>query len=133
MAPGRRIYKMEVIKKARELAEEILKTSEYLLMQEAQEAVDNDEEGAGLLQDMELLQQEYIKSAREGASPEELGELEEILKSKHQELMEYEPTAHMIKSKAAFDRLITMINREITSGITGGCDSGDCSGCSGCN
>lgn len=123
---------MEVMKKARELAEEILKTHEYSLMTSAQEAVDNDEEGLGLLQDMELLQQEYIKSAREGAAEEELAMLEDILKSKHEELMDYEPTAHMIKSKAAFDRLIAMINKEITSGITG-CSDDDCSGCSGCH
>lgn len=123
---------MEVIKKARELAEEILKTPEYAMMISSQEAVDNDEEGSALLQDMELLQQEYIKSAREGATAEDLKMLEEILKSKHDELMEYEPTAHMIMSKAAFDRLIAMINKEITSGITG-CTTDDCSGCSGCN
>ncbi len=123
---------MEVIKKARELAEEILKTPEYALMTSSQEAVDNDEEGAALLQDMELLQQEYIKSAREGASEDDMKMLEDILKSKHEELMVYEPTAHMIKSKAAFDRLIAMINKEITSGITG-CTTDDCAGCSGCN
>ena len=123
---------MEVIKKARELAEEILETSEYAMMTASQEAVDNDEEATALIQDMELLQQEYIKSAREGASEDELKMLEEILKSKHDELMEYEPTAHMIKSKAAFERLIAMINKEITSGITG-CTTDDCAGCSGCN
>jgi len=123
---------MEVIKKARELAEEILKTSEYAMMTASQEAVDNDEDGTALIQDMELLQQEYIKSAHEGASEDELKMLEEILKSKHEELMEYEPTAHMIKSKAAFERLVAMINKEITSGITG-CTTDDCAGCSGCN
>jgi cell fate (sporulation/competence/biofilm development) regulator YlbF (YheA/YmcA/DUF963 family) len=125
---------MEVINKARELAEEILKTPEYAMMTAAQETVDLDDEAAALLQDMELLQQEYIKSAREGADAGELKELEEILKSKHMELMEYEPTAHFIKSKAAFDRLIAMINKEITSGITGSdCSTDDCAGCSGCN
>lgn len=123
---------MEVIKKAQELAEEILKTQEYVTMTAAQEAVDNDDEGAGLIQDMELLQQEYIKSAREGASADELKELEEILKSKHEEIMSYEPTAHLVKAKGAFDRLIAMINKEITSGITG-CSTDDCAGCSGCN
>lgn len=123
---------MEVIKKAKELAEEILKTSEYVMMKSAQEAVDNDEDGAGLIQDMELLQMEYMKSAREGAAEQELKDLEEILKEKHSEIMAYEPTAHMIKSKAAFDRLIAMINNEITSGITG-CSTDDCAGCSGCN
>ena len=123
---------MEVIKKARELAEEILKTSEYAMMTASQEAVDNDEEATALIQDMELLQKEYIKSAHEGASEDELKMLEEILKSKHEELMYYEPTAHMIKSKAAFERLVAMINKEITSGITG-CTTDDCAGCSGCN
>jgi len=123
---------MEVIKKAKELAEEILKTPEYVMMKSAQEAVDNDEDGAGLIQDMELLQMEYMKSAREGAAEQELKDLEEILKEKHSEIMAYEPTAHMIKSKAAFDRLIAMINNEITSGITG-CSTDDCAGCSGCN
>ncbi len=123
---------MEVIKKAKDLAEEIIKTQEYIMMNSAQEAVDNDEDGAGLIQDMELLQQEYMKSAREGATEEDLKMLEDILKSKHAEIMEYEPTAHMIKSKAAIDRLIAMINKEITSGITG-CATDDCSGCSGCN
>ncbi|MDX1359707.1 MAG: YlbF family regulator [Clostridia bacterium] len=125
---------MEVINKARELAEEILKTPEYARMTAAQEAVDIDEEATALLQDMELLQQEYIRSAREGAHEDELSELEDILKSKHSELMEYEPTAHLIRSKGAFDRLIAMINKEITSGITGsGCSTDDCAGCSGCN
>ena len=123
---------MEVIKKAQELAQEILKTPEYVLMKSAQEAVDNDEEGAGLIQDMDLLQQEYMKSAREGSSELELKEIEDILKEKHSEIMAYEPTAHMIKAKAAFDRLIAMINKEITSGITG-CTTDDCAGCSGCN
>ena len=123
---------MEVIKKAKELADEILKTQEYIMMKSAQEAVDNDEDGAGLIQDMELLQQEYMKSAREGATEEDLKMIEGILKSKHEEIMEYEPTSHMIKSKSAFDRLIAMINKEITNGITG-CSSDDCSGCSGCN
>ncbi|MCK5757486.1 MAG: YlbF family regulator [Clostridiales bacterium] len=123
---------MEVIKKAKELAEEIIKTQEYIMMNSAQEAVDNDEDGAGLIQDMELLQQEYMKSAREGTTEEDLKMLEDILKSKHAEIMEYKPTAHMIKSKAAFDRLIATINKEITSGITG-CATDDCSGCSGCN
>ncbi len=123
---------MEVIKKAKELAEEIIKTQEYIMMNSAQETVDNDEDGAGLIQDMELLQQEYMKSAKEGATEEDLKMLEDILKSKHTEIMEYELTANMIKSKAAFDRLIAMINKEITSGITG-CATDDCSGCSGCN
>ncbi len=123
---------MEVIKKAKELAEEIVKTPEYKMMNTSQEAVANDEEGSALLQDMELLQQEYMKSAQEGESEEELKMLEDILQSKHEELMGYEPTAHMIKSKATFDRLIKLINNEITSGITG-CAADDCAGCSGCN
>ncbi|MCD6322504.1 MAG: YlbF family regulator [Clostridiales bacterium] len=109
---------MEVVKKAKELADEIIKTQEYIMMKSAQEAVDNDEDGAGLVQDMELLQQEYIKSVKEGATEEDLKMLEDILKSKHEDIMKYELTAHMIKSKAAFDRLISMINKEITSGIT---------------
>lgn len=123
---------MEVIKKARELAEEILKTEEYLNMNAAEEIMSNDEEGAGLMQDMDLLQKEYIKSAREGESEEDLLELEQYLKEKHSELLEYPPTGDYIRAKSAFDMLIKKINSEITAGITG-CSADDCGGCSGCN
>ena len=81
MASGRRIDRMDVIEKARELAAAILATEEYLNMTAAEEIMNNDEEGTGLMQDMELLQQEYIKSAREGAGKEELAELEQDRKS----------------------------------------------------
>ena len=124
---------MEVLNKARELAEEILKTPEYVRMTSAEESVENDEAGSALMQDMNLLQQEYIKSAREGTPAEELKLIENMLQDKHSELMDYELTGEMVKTKAAFDRLIKLINKEITSGITGGCSTDDCSGCSGCN
>ncbi|HPJ21502.1 MAG TPA: YlbF family regulator [Clostridia bacterium] len=122
---------MDVIEKARELAAAILATEEYLNMTAAEEIMNNDEEGTGLMQDMELLQQEYIKSAREGAGKEELAELEQYLKEKHDELMAYPATGDYIRAKAGFDRLIKKINSEITSGITG-CSGEDCDGCSGC-
>ncbi len=123
---------MDVIEKARELAAAILKTDEYLNMTAAEEIMSNDEEGTGLMQDMELLQQEYIKSAREGASKEDLLELEQYLQEKHSELLSYPVTGDYIRAKAEFDRLIKKINTEITTGITG-CAEDDCEGCSGCN
>ena len=123
---------MDVMEKARELAAAILKTDEYLNMTDAEEIMNNDEEGTGLMQDMELLQQEYIKSAREGAPREELLELEQYLKEKHSELLAYPATGDYIRAKAEFDRMIKKINSEITSGITG-CAADDCEGCSGCN
>jgi len=132
MASGRRIDRMDVIEKARELANEILKTEEYLSMSAAEEIMNHDEEGVGLMQDMELLQQEYVKSAREGANEVELLELEEYLKEKHAELLSYPATGNYIRAKAAFDSMIKDINNEITAGITG-CSADDCEGCSGCS
>lgn len=132
MAPGRRITGMEVIEKSRELAEEILKTDEYLSMSAAEQIMNNDEEGTALMQDMELLQKEYIKSAGEGVPAEELKELEGYLKEKHGELLEYPPTGNYIRAKGEFDKLIKQINSEIAAGITG-CSTDDCNGCSDCN
>lgn len=123
---------MDVIKKAKELAEEILKTDEYLNLTAAEEVMNNDEEARILMQDMELLQQEYISSVREGSSKEDLAELEQYLQEKHGELTTYAVTSDYIKTKAAFDALIKKINSEITAGITG-CKEDDCSDCSGCN
>ncbi|MBN2883766.1 MAG: YlbF family regulator [Clostridia bacterium] len=123
---------MDVMEKARELAAAIIKTEEYLNLNAAEEIMSNDEEGTGLMQDMELLQQEYIKSAREGAPQDELLEIEQYLKEKHSELLEYSVTGDYIRAKAEFDRMIKNINNEITSGITG-CAKDDCEGCSGCH
>ncbi|MBN2558006.1 MAG: YlbF family regulator [Clostridia bacterium] len=123
---------MEVMKKARELADEIKKTQEYIMMIATQETVDDDDFGSALMQDMNLLQHEYIKSAHEGADEAALKMIEDLLEDKHAELMDYEPTARLIRAKSAFDKLVEAINNEISDGITGGCGEDGCSGCSGC-
>lgn len=132
MASGRRIEKMEVMKKARELAAEILKTDEYARLENARQDVDEDDFAAGLLQDMELLQKEYLRSAREGAGKEELSEIEQLMKEKHEEIMEYDATRELIVAKTAFDKLVKRINTEIMSGIQE-CSDGGCAGCEGCS
>jgi cell fate (sporulation/competence/biofilm development) regulator YlbF (YheA/YmcA/DUF963 family) len=123
---------MDVMKKARELAGEILKTDEYARLENARRDVDEDNFAAGLLQDMELLQKEYLRSAREGAGKEELAEIERIMKGKHEEIMGYDATRELIVAKSSFDKLMQRINAEIMSGIQECSDDG-CAGCEGCS
>lgn len=108
---------MEVIEKAKELAVEIMKTSEYARLVIAREAIEEDDYAAGLIQDMTLMQREYLTSAREGADKRELAIIENLMKKKHEEIMECEISGELIRAKADFDNLIEIINNEIMSSI----------------
>lgn len=123
---------MEVIKKARELAAEIIKTNEYARLASAREVMEEDDQAAGLMQDMTLLQKEYLKSAREGADQKELDMIENLMEEKHEEIMDNEISGELVRAKAGFDNLIKLINKEIMSNIEE-CEEGGCDNCEGCN
>ncbi len=123
---------MEVMKKAGELAAEIIKTNEYARLASAREAMEEDDQAAGLLKDRTLLKKEYLKSAREGAGKKELEMIENLMEEKHKEIMDNEISGELVRAKSGFDNLIKLINREIMSNIEE-CEEGGCDNCDGCS
>lgn len=123
---------MSVIEKAKQLANEIINTDEYNELINCKSNLDNNEEASSLLRDMNLLQTEYIKTVRENLDKDTVDSMENILKSKHDELLENKITYSYIKAKDIFDKLMKEINKVLADGIKlktkkSGCDS--CEGC----
>ncbi len=123
---------MNVFEKASELASEIRESKEYKTLIDCKCKMDNNEEATSLLRDMRLLQEEYIKTVRENIDKDAINSMENILKNKHDELLENEITHDYIIAKDVFDKLMKEINKILAKGIALPTKGNDCENCEGC-
>jgi len=108
---------MSISNKTKELAQEIIKSDEYIMLVETKEKLDNDKVATTLLNDMNILQKEYIKTIRENLDKDAIKSMENILRSKHEELLENEIAHNYIKTKNIFDKMIKSINKQLSEAI----------------
>jgi cell fate (sporulation/competence/biofilm development) regulator YlbF (YheA/YmcA/DUF963 family) len=123
---------MSVFDKANELAAEINESIEYKKLAECKCQLDNDEEATTLLRDMIIMQEEYVKTVRENLDKDAVDSMENLLKNKHQELLDNKITHEYIKAKAVFDQLMKEINKTLAEGIKLKTKTSDCDSCEGC-
>ncbi|MBN2853693.1 MAG: YlbF family regulator [Clostridia bacterium] len=124
---------MKIFEKANELALEIKETKEYRELIDSKCKLDNDEEATSLIRDMRLLQEEYIKTVRENIDKDAVASMENLLKSKHQEILDNEITHRYIIAKEVFDALMKQINKTLADGIALKTKESGCENCGGCN
>ena len=130
-----------IFEKVDELCELIEETKQYNDYLEAEVELENDGHGIDLIKDFNDLQQEYINVYNEGKQ-DEVVSMQNILESRHTELLAYPTTGAYIRAKRALVVLLTGLNTSIlrSLGLTSnseGCDScssdscedGCCGGC----
>ncbi len=123
---------MSVLEKARELGELLAESEQLNRLNSAQDALENDERGMGLLEDYRLLQVEMVKAAQEEGNEEKVGDIKNLLMAKQSEIDDYKLTSEYIFAKTAFDELMKNVNDVITFAITGeACSPSKCSSCGG--
>lgn len=129
---------MDVIEKAKELAQAIAQDERCRRLQVAKAANDSDSPlqemiGQFNLQKMQL-GAEYKK---EPPDRERIKELEKSMRRLYAEIMKTPAMTEYSAAKEAMDELVAQINAIIQLSVsgevdTGGC-SGDCAGCAGCH
>lgn len=131
---------MDVLEKARELAQAIAEDERCKRLQAAKTANDSDKELQDIIGEFNLkklqLNNEFNKPAGE-QSKEKMTKLENELKEIYSKAMANKSMAEYSKAKTAMDELLSHINGIIQMSVTGevsegGC-TGDCSSCGGCH
>ena len=129
---------MDVIEKAKELAQAISQDERCRRLQVAKAANDSDSAlqemiGRFNLQKMQL-GEEYKK---EPPDRDRIRELEQSIRAVYQEIMKTPAMTEYSVAKDAMDELVAQINAIIQLSVSGEVDaagcSGDCAGCSGCH
>lgn len=131
---------MDVLEKARELAQAIAEDERCKRLQAAKIANDSDKELQDIIGEFNLkklqLNNEFNKPA-EQQSKEKMTRLNNELKELYAKAMANKSMAEYTKAKADMDELLTHINNIIQMSVTGevsegGC-TGNCASCAGCH
>lgn len=125
---------MDLIESALDLGKMISKSEEYINLKECEALIMSDNEAIQLLNDLRILQSEFVKAKKDNLGDEALDSLMHIIEMKQDEIYEYRPTGLFFKAKKEFDALMKEISNKILEGVTGQPTScgGDCSGCKSC-
>ena len=89
-----------IFEKVDELCELIEETKQYNDYLEAEVELENDGHGIDLIKDFNDLHQEYITVSKEGKQ-DEVVSMQNILESRHTELLAYPTTVHISVQKCA--------------------------------
>ncbi|HBV96956.1 MAG: hypothetical protein JL50_14755 [Peptococcaceae bacterium BICA1-7] len=127
---------MSIIDKARELGEEIASSLELAQMKEAEIAMINDTQAAGLVEEFNQKQRYYLDLKAQGAEldGDQVKEVEELEKK----VMGNQLIVDFFRKQQNFERIIEQINEIISDAIAGGhncsegCSDDCCTSCSGC-
>ncbi len=124
---------MKLFDTAIELGKTISMSEQYINLKKTEALVMQDEEAKQLLNDLNILQNEYVKAKKEKLDKGSLHSLQNIIDMKKDEINDYGPTGAFFDAKKQFDLLMKEVNNAILKGITGrvGCDAG-CSDCRSC-
>jgi len=106
-----------IFEKAKELAKEITLSKEYKELVDSKYKLDEDKAAKKLMEDMIALQKEYVKTIKENLDKDTMKSMENILKNKHQEVLENNVTHTYIKARENFDKFMKEINNTISEGI----------------
>lgn len=121
-----------ILIKARELGNLLGESDILNRLKKAEQILENDERGMGLMEDYRLLQIELVKATREKKSEVQLTDIRDMLVAKQAEINTYPITLEYIESKNEFDALMKNVNDVITFAISGEEPvSSSCSSCSG--
>jgi len=125
---------MNIIDKAKELGEMIVASEEMTHLKKCEEIVQNDDRARTILNDLDLLQKELIRSYEEKRDESIAENIKERISSKLKEANSNEKISNYFNAGSAFNRLMKSVNDTINYTITGevSCSSGGCSSCSGC-
>jgi cell fate (sporulation/competence/biofilm development) regulator YlbF (YheA/YmcA/DUF963 family) len=126
----------EIMKAALDLGKLIGMSEQYITLKECEELAMHDEEGLQLLNDLRILQREYLNAKKDKLGEDVLESLVHLIEMKKEEIQEYRPTGMFFKAKDEFDAFMKEVNNKILEGITGepqkDYKSGGCGGCKGC-
>ncbi|HQM96219.1 MAG TPA: YlbF family regulator [Clostridia bacterium] len=130
-----------IFDKVDELSKLIEETKQYSDYLEAEVELENDGHGIDMVNAFSDLQQEYMKTYNEG-NHDEIIAMENVLESRHSELMNYAATGNYIRAKQALDELLQQITNKIMKNLgldedhdgcgcscDDGCEEGCCGGC----
>ena len=127
---------MDIMEAALALGNLIKNSEQYVNLKECEALAMKDDEGIQLLNDLKILQTEFLKAKKENLGNEALESLMHLIEMKQDEIHEYRPTGLFLKAKEEFDVFMKEINDTIIKGITGkppsSCKSDGCSGCKSC-
>ena len=117
-----------IFDKVDELSKLIEETKQYSDYLEAEVELENDGHGIDMVNAFSDLQQEYMKTYNEG-NHDEIIAMENVLESRHSELMNYAATGNYIRAKQALDELLQQITNKIMQylGLDAGHDGCGCS------
>ncbi len=135
---------MDSIEMARELGKAIQVDDRYIAYQLAKQANDDDEQLQNLIGAFNLKRLELnMEMGKQDKNQEHISELDEVIKSLYQQIMENPKMKVFTAAKTAMDDLLNQINTIITMSANGAdpatCDvttascSGDCGSCGGCH
>ena len=132
---------VQVMQKAQELADAIVKSDVYTRMKEKEEILQEDEAAADAVNKLARCRQRVEDLLTEkGMDPEELKRANQEMVQAEREMNAHESVIQLKAARKAFSDMMDSVNRALRMVITGeireddfggGC-SGNCSGCSGC-
>ena len=123
----------ELILKARELAEMIKTSKEYLLAKETENIQANDEKAQEMIKEYNEKRRDIAVKMQYGQmSDEETEALRKEINEAFDKLMEYDVIRNYVEAQKDFEILNQEIMNIIAGAVNGGC-SGSCSSCSGCH
>lgn len=132
---------MTIYDLARELGQELLKTSEIENMMAAKKEYEADEKAVELIIEYNQYQKDYQQKLQNPIlTKEEYETLTNELREKADIISNYEPTAKLIAAEQKFNELLNQVFTIVTATISGeeqescgegGCSSGCCGSCEG--
>ncbi|MGM0501399.1 MAG: YlbF family regulator [Bacillota bacterium] len=108
---------MSIMKKAEELAEEIVNSSEYEDLKAKEEIMQGDEDAQKLLKELQAQQQRAQMAKMNGQQPGE--DLQNDMKDLHAKMEKNEKVKDFMEAQDDFNKVMQTVNQTISSALQG--------------
>lgn len=124
---------MDIINKAKELGHMIGESQQMLRLQNAEAAMESDENAKELMRQYKQVQIALVRATKEKQELKTIEELRQKLMDKQEEINSYSITNEYLEAKSNFDSFMKTINDVIIFSITGEepCSPNKCGFCGG--